>query len=162
MARGELDKMTLYEIDEKIIEVCGNIDENGELLDYDALAEFVDKKNEKVEGLALYYKNLVADASTIREEEKALATRRRAKESKAENIKMFLERYLGVKFETARVQISYRKSEMVEILNERDISKDYLVYSEPRIDKDEIKRAIKRGEEVNGAMLVEHNNIQIK
>ena len=70
--------MTLYEINAALEAFESEVDEDtGEILNYDKLAELNMAKDEKRENIALYIKNLTAEAKAIREEEKALAERRR-------------------------------------------------------------------------------------
>lgn len=52
--------MTLYEIDQAIL-ACID-EESGEIIDADALAELSMERDKKVEGVALWIKNLRADA----------------------------------------------------------------------------------------------------
>ena len=74
------------------------------------------------------------------------------------------------KLETPRVKLSWRKSSAVAILiPEADFVRyaqgkrdELLNYSEPTINKNAITDAIKAGEEIIGAALVEHQNLQIK
>lgn len=77
--------MTIYEIDARM---AGLIDpETGELLDYEAFASLQMEREAKIENMALWYKDLTAEAKAIREEEKALAERRKSAENKAERLK---------------------------------------------------------------------------
>ena len=101
----------------------------------------------------------------IREEEKALASARRAAETKADSLQRYLDRILdGNKFSTPKVAISYRKSKAVQIADEDAFIKAgaYLILQEPKIDKKAISEALKNGTVIAGAELVERNNIQIK
>lgn len=160
--------MRLYEINAALEELLNQVDpETGELIcDLDALEALSIEREEKLEGLALYVKNADAEAKAIREEEKALAERRRALENKAARAKDFLDQNLaGEKFQTARVAVSYRKSEQVEVsmgfftekANER-----FLRYKDPEADKTAIKAALKNGETVPGAELVSKTNMILK
>ena len=161
--------MNLYEIDQAILSLVDP--ETGEILDYDAFAELKMAKEEKIEGMALWHKNLTAEAAAIRAEEISLATRRKALENKAESLKRYLAELLsGSKFSTARVACSFRKTKSVEILDEaafiqemqESMHYEYLKYSPPTINKTEITNAIKAGQLVPGAQLVEKNNLSIK
>ena len=81
--------MTIYEIDARM---AGLIDpETGELLDYEAFASLQMEREAKIENMALWYKDLTAEAKAIREEEKALAERRKSAENKAERLKGYLD-----------------------------------------------------------------------
>ena len=152
--------MKLYEINEAIL-AC--IDpETGEA-DPEKLDELMLMREKKLEGLALWVKNLKAEAEAIRAEEKALAERRQAKERKAESIRAYLAKTLaGQKFETSRVVCSFRKSQKVEITDLDKIPDDYLRYSTPTADKTAIKAAIKDGLTIEGAELVDSVSMTIK
>ena len=106
--------MKLYEIDQEIQKILDNMEideETGEaVLDVEALEALQEQRQNKLEGAALYVKDLEAMAKAIREEEKALAKRRQAMESKAGRIREWIIFNLGDdKIETARVKISTRK-----------------------------------------------------
>ena len=163
--------MKLYEIDSAIEKlIAESIDEEtGELLiDPEKLEELQMQREAKIESLALYYKNLTAEAKAIREEEVALAARRKTVENVAERAKNYLEFALkGEKFKTPRVAVSYRKSTQVEL--ETDFVEwaqvhepDLLRYKDPEPDKTAISNALKAGKEIGKAWLVENTSMQIK
>lgn len=152
--------MKLYEINEAIL-ACVD-PETGEA-DPEKLDKLMLMREEKLEGLALWVKDLKAEADAIRAEEKALAERRQAKERKAESIRAYLEKALaGQKFETSRAVCSFRKSQKVEITDLDKIPDDYLRYSTPTADKTAIKAAIKDGISIEGAELVDSISMTIK
>ena len=81
--------MTLYEIDRAIMDaITAGLDpETGELTNYDELEELQLARDEKIENIACYIKNIAADAKAIRDEEQALAKRRKTLENRAEGLK---------------------------------------------------------------------------
>ena len=124
-------------------------------------------RDEKIENVAMWIKNLNAEAKAIREEEKNLAERRKSAENKSESLEKYLDMILsGEKFSTAKIAISYRKSVAVNIADEETFTKtacpSYLTYQPPKIDRKAISEALKSGAVIEGAELVERNNIQIK
>lgn len=154
--------MNIYEINK---EIMGCIDlETGEIINFERLKELKLEKNEKIENIALWIKNLNAESEAIKEEIKALSERKERKEKKLEQLKEFLSNILeNQKFETARVAISYRKSASLNILDEAKIDKQFIKeVITTSIDKMAIKEAIKAGQVVEGAEIVEKQNIQIK
>lgn len=155
--------MKLYEIIKEIENFELEVDEEtGEILNIDALDLLQVEKNEKMENIALWIKNLDSDAKAIREEEKTLASRRQVKERKVEALKKYLATALaGEKLETARVRISYRKSQAVECDDVSLVPSEFLKVKY-ELDKTAIKTAIKNGTEVAGCSIVENNSIQIK
>lgn len=161
--------MTLYEIDQAILALVDP--ETGEILDYDAFSNLKMDREAKIEGMALWLKNLTAEAAAIRAEEISLAERRKALEKKADSLKQYLSEILeGTKFSTARVACSFRKSKSVVIHDEEEFIRtmqesqhfEYLKYSPPTVNRTEITNAIKAGKEIPGAELVEKTNLSIK
>lgn len=155
--------MTLYEINRDILAL---VNEDGEIADIEAFEALNLAREQKIENVACWIKNLKADAAAIREEEKALSDRRRANENKAERLENFLAYALkGEKYNSPRVNITYRKSEAVEL----DVSDEVFMehFSEfvkvtPTINKTAIKDALKAGITNIPAHLSERQNMQIK
>lgn len=106
--------MNLYEID---TEILGCVDmETGEIIDDGRLDRLQMEKEKKIENIACWYKNLKAEEGAIDSEIKNLNARKVAAGNQAERLKEYLSGYLdGEKFKTARISISYRKSESVVI-----------------------------------------------
>ena len=151
----------LYEIDAQIM-ACVDF-ETGEIIDEEKLQALQLEFDQKVEGIALWIKNLVAESKMIKEEKDNLATRQNTCENKAESLKKYLSSALGgEKFKTAKVSVSYRKSESIEVEDISLLDDDYLKFKEPEADKTKIKAALKNGVSLEGVTLVEKNNIQIK
>lgn len=152
---------TLYEIDEEILN-CVDM-ETGEIIDVERLGQLQLAREDKVEGVALWIKNLLSDVDAIKSEEEKLAQRRKANENKAKNLKEYLSKFLnGQKFKTPKVSISYRKSESVEVTDLSKLDDDYLKFAEPTVDKTKVKKALKAGTVLQGVSLVENQNIQIR
>ena len=161
--------MRLYEINDAILSLVDP--ETGEIMDYEAFEALAMERDSKIENMALWYKDLVAEAKAIREEELALAARRKASENKAERLKEFLASMLGGSgFKTTRVVCTFRTSAAVEIANEESFieameaigNTEYLKYRAPEVNKTAIKDALKQGILIDGAEIVQRQNIQIK
>lgn len=153
--------MKLYEIDNAIMD-CVDM-ETGEIIDIERLSALQMERDRKIEGIGCWIKNLLADAKALKEEKDNLAARQKAAENKAASLKEFLSKYLnGEKFKTAKVAISYRKSDSVDISADATIPDDFLKYAEPTPDKVGLKAALKAGKEIPGITLVTSQNIQIK
>ena len=153
---------SLFEINEAIL---GCIDtETGEIIDAEALDALMLEKEEKLENVALWIKNLVSDAAAYKAEKEAFAEREKAALTKAESLKRYLTAALnGQKFTTTKCAISFRRSEVVDIADGADIPAEFLKEKTTITpDKTAIKAAIKAGQEVNGCRLVENLNIGIK
>lgn len=167
----------LYELNQSIIELLENgfnlacVDpETGEI-DEKKAAEYLEQlqieRAEKVENIALYIKNLDADAEKIKDEEKSLKARREAKEKKAERLREYLKSSMLAfnepKFETARVALSFRTSKAVVIDDIEKLDKKYITEKVSYTpDKTAIKKAITDGVPVTGARLEENKNLQIR
>lgn len=165
--------MKLYEIANDYLALMQAIDD--EEIPEEAIADTLEAITGEIEvkadNIACLLKNIDADVKAFKEEEKRLAERRKAKEKAHERLKQYLSDVLqrtGInKIETARNNISFRKSESVEVdesfvtwaLEYRD---DLIKFGEPTADKTAIKKALKDGAEIVGAQLVVNQNIQIK
>lgn len=151
----------LYEIDTQITE-CFDAD-TGELLDAEKLENLMIEKENKFENVALWIKNLKADAAMYKAEKNAFAERQAAAERKAESLTMWLKNALdGKKFKTEKAEVNFRKTQKVEVLDIWELNEDFVKYSDPTPDKAAIKRAIKAGEEVKGAKLIDDISMTIK
>lgn len=163
--------MKLFDIDERLA-ACVKLDESrvvdtesGEIIDLEAIAALEMERDKKIENLGCWYKNLLADAEALKAQKNAFAEREKAAKAKAESLRGFLGRYLnGKKFETAKVAMSFRKSEAVEFDAKciGDVPEEFLKFKDPELDKVAVKKAIKAGESVPGCELVQRQNLQIR
>ena len=152
---------TLYEINQGIID-CVDM-ETGEIIDAEKLAELQIDRKEKIENIALYIKNLRADAAAYKAEKDEFAHRQKVAENKEKSLTEYLASVLsGEKVKADRFSISYRKSQSVAITDSDSVPDEYKIKQEPKIDKAGIKKAIKEGADIAGAELVENQNIIIK
>ena len=162
--------MTLYEIDSAIANFEFEIDEvTGELLNADALDMLQMEREQKLENVALFIKELDAECEAIGNEVKSLTERLTAKQNKRDGLKRYLKDALGgAKFETPRCKVSYRKSQQVVLSGDFE---EWAAEHAPELltttttvkpDKAAIKAAIKDGKIICGATIVENNNIQVK
>lgn len=165
--------MTLYEIDQAIYELLNRgftvDEETGEIIDgAEELEQLHMERSQKLESVALYIKNIEAQIKSIKAEEEVLAKRRKKKEDKVERLKKYLtDSIIGngeTSFESAKVSVSFRKSEGVEFTNKDALDEKYwrtktTTKREP--DKTLIKETIKSGVAVAGAILEVRQNINI-
>lgn len=155
--------MKLYEIDAAIEALA---DENGEITDFDALDALVMARDEKIEKVALYYKNTTAEAAALKNEIDNLTARKKTTEARAERLKSYLEYALnGEKFSTARVEVGFRKSSKVIVDDEEKFKAAYPQFFKKTVTENisltDIREALKT-QAFNGARLVESQNIQIR
>lgn len=157
--------MTLFDINKAILEFDYEIDEEtGEILNAEELDALELARDEKIEGVGLWIKNLQAEAEAVKKEKDAMADRQRRLEKKAESLKNYLAWALkGEKFSTPRIAMSWRKSESVLIPDEALLDDRFVnIQMIKKPDKKLIKDTLKAGLEVPGAELVTKQNLQIK
>lgn len=151
----------LYEINQAILDCLDP--ETGEIID-DRISDLLMEKEQKLENIALWIKNLQADIQMFKAEKEAFEERQKAAEKKLASLMQYLTDNLkGEKFSTGKCAVSFRKSDRVEVYNDALIPKKYLtkkVTFAP--DKNAIKALLKSGQKVGGCRLVENLNPQIK
>ena len=163
--------MTLFEIDAEIRSFLDGLysdaDEDGVIqdVDFEKLEALNEARQEKLESVALYYKELKAEAEAISAEAKKLAQRAKAAENRAESFKQYLaasmQRNGEENITTPRVKITFRKSEKV-IVDEMKIPREFMQEKVEWVpDKKEIKKLLKEGLKIEGAWIEENQNIQI-
>lgn len=167
--------MKLYEIANDYLTLVAALE--NEEIDAEALEDTLEAIQGEIEikadNIACVLKTLLAEVEAFKAEEARLAERRRKKEKAYDRLKDYLSRELlraGIgKVETVRNAISFRKSEAVELADEaafmdwalknRD---DFITYGKPSVNKTELKKALKAGDEIEGAELVVKQNIQLR
>ena len=169
--------MTLYDIDAQIAALDGAAEddmlidaETGELL---SVAQALDalrmEREEKLENVACWVKNLSAEADAIREEEDRLIKRRKAAETKAANLKSWLlaamtrEDGTTDKLKTGRVMVSVKRNPPSTLVDDALLPSTYKVAKityQP--NKELIKRELLAGGEVPGAHLEYGRSVIIK
>lgn len=153
---------SLYEINQQLLDTM-DLD-TGEIIDTEKFYELQLERNEKLENVALWYKNLLSEAAAYKAEKDVFAEKQKRAEAKADSLKKYLDSALnGSKFETVKVNVSYRKSTSVEVVDQTLIPEQYLrTVTTVAPDKTEIAKALKVGEQIDGVQLKESSNIQIK
>lgn len=160
---------TLYEINQNILNCITTEEgmtvntETGEVIDLEALEQLELERSEKIRNIALWIKNLKSDVTALDAEEKAFKARKDAAKKKAEQLSGYLASVLnGEKVTGTDFVISWRKSTAVNVLDEKAIPPTFLVPQPPKVDKTGISKALKAGETVSGAELIERQNMTIK
>ena len=159
----------LYEIESdlaNIIEIGADryVDgESGEIIskeDFDALQM---EWHDKIEGIALGYKNEDAEAKAIKEEIDKLTERMNRHKKKAEGYKNFLAMVLeGKKFETAKALVKPTKSKVCEWDGSFEGLEKYVIPQKPKFDKASARKDLLAGMEVPHCTLVEKTSVSIK
>lgn len=151
---------TLYQIND---ELTNCIDaETGEITDLDRYEQLSLSREEKIENILLWIKNLRADAEMYKAEAKSFSDKQKSAENKADNLQGWMEKVLdGQKFKTNRVQVTYRRSESVKIDDDAKLPETFVrVKAEP--NKAELKRFLKQGGKVEGVRLEQRIGMSIK
>ena len=152
---------TLYQIDQAIMDLVDS--ETGEIIDIEAFDSLQMEREEKIEGIALYIKDLKAEAEALKAEKLAFAERQKVAENKVESLKNYLAYALkGQAFKSTKAVVSFRKTQQVDIPDIHKLDENFLRYKDPEADKTAIKEAIKAGQTVKGATLIENTSVIIK
>ena len=159
--------MTLWEIDREIDRIlAGAVDEEtGEINEeaFGALDALSMERKDKLINVGLAYKSFKAYAEAIKAEKQALEKRQRQAERKAEWLKDYMQMSLnGEDFKDPKVAVAYRKVSSVLVSEPSIIPDMYLRFKDPEPDKTKIKDAIKAGQVIPGAELVESVSMSIK
>lgn len=123
------------------------------------LAAYLEGAIEKRDRLGDFIVRMEAEAEAIRAEEKRLASRRQGFEKIAncmrDSIHQQMLEWQIKKVEGARFTFAVQKNPAsVEIVNEAEIPGDFIDYK-PQVDRNKVKEALKAGQEVPGARLVD-------
>ena len=160
----------LYDIDQEILD-CVDL-ETGEILDSTKLDALQMERERKLEGVALWIKDLKAEASAVKEEADKLTARKKALDNKIDGLKQWLLYALnGEKLKTARCNVYQTHSQRLAVADEPKLIRflqtleqpdRFLKFPEPELRKDEIKKALKEDYEIPGAALEDTESVVIK
>ena len=137
--------------------------ETGEIIDVEALKALKLERDTKIRNIACWIRNLEAEENALAEQEKIFANRKKAAHNKKEQLKNYLAAFLdGEKWKNDEVSISWRKTTPVEVTDIKKISNYYLRYKEPEVNKILLGNDLKAGIKIDGARLVEKNNMSVR
>lgn len=152
--------MNLYEIAQQILSLAD--EETGEITDFEQLDKLQMEREQKLENIALWIKNLAAEEAALTAEKQSFEKRIKQVKSLKERLMRYLSEILnGETFKTSKVICKFRKSKSVRVNNVFALPKEYIRYLDPEADKNSIKKALTEGKEVAGAELVITLNLQI-
>lgn len=172
-----MEKMNLYKIDNTIRQILeqGMIfdEETGEVFfTADDLETLEMARDEKINNIIGYIKDLEINASNMKTIKDDYAKRQKSSESKAESLKRYLDGYLKTNgldkgIETENGIVSYRKSKSVDIYDELALQtfiEEFQEFAKIKIEpsKTDIKKAIEDGKVIPGANIKENINMSIK
>ena len=152
---------SLYDINSEILSCIDA--ETGEIIDVERLQALQMEREQKVENVALWYKNLLSDAAQYAEEESRFKAKKQRAQAQAERLKEYLfGSRAGEKYKSPRVSISYRTAPRVIVDDVLDLPPQFVKFAAPEPKKSDIMAAIKNGEEVRGAHVEATQSIVIK
>jgi len=160
----------LYDIDQEILD-CMDL-ETGEIIDIEKLNDLQMERDKKLEGVALWIKDMKAEAAAVKEEADKLTARKKALDNKMEALKAWLLIALeGGKLKTPRCNVYQTHSQRVSVEDEDSLisflqtlnePERFLRFKNPELRKDEIKKALKEGTIIPGAELEDTESVVIK
>lgn len=162
----------LYEINHDIETLINAVTDpdTGEVVDLDALEDLLMEREQKIENVILFRKDVISEMRAIGEEIDVLETRLSRLEKTSESLKGYIGKALGGEnFKTARCEVTHRQSESVEVDPEFckwaiDSLKADLVTQKytSAPNKAEIKKALKNGADLQFCRIVKKDNLIIK
>ena len=160
----------LYDIDAAILACVDQ--ETGEIFDPEQLDALQMERAQKLEGVALWIKDLKAEAEAVKAEADKLTARRKAIDNKVEGLKTWLLYALGgEKLKTARCNVYQTHNQkvviddekaMIDMLMSSPFGEKFLRMKEPEIDKNALKDSLKQGYEYEFAHLEETEGLVIR
>lgn len=142
---------------------------------FDTLTGIEGEFDEKAESIAIYYKQLLAEAKMLKAEKAAIAKRQSQKEKQAESLKTYLFKSMQAlgrqKIDMPRAVMSLKKNapslvvddeiSFVEWAEEHNFD-DLLKYSMPEVKKNDVKALCKKGEEIPFVHMESKQSLSIK
>jgi len=161
---------SIFDIEKQFLEVISNIeDNNGDVTEeeLEKLKLTEEEFDNKVEGYVHVIKEYEAKLEMIQKETRRLRRRKMVFENIIDRLQETIDQGMTLldksKIEYPTFTLSYRRSESVEIEDESLIPKEYMretVKLSP--DKRLISDRIKEGDFIEGARIVEKQNLQIR
>ena len=160
----------LYDIDAAILACVDQ--ETGEIFDPEQLDALQMERAQKLEGVALWVKDLKAEAEAVKAEADKLNARKKSIDNKVEGLKTWLMYALGgEKLKTPRCNVYQTHSQkvviddekaMIDMLMSSPFGEKFLRIKEPEIDKNALKDSLKQGYEYEFAHLEDTEGLVIR
>ncbi|WP_249659377.1 siphovirus Gp157 family protein [Lysinibacillus fusiformis] len=155
---------SLYQLNNAYAQLQQMIEDGQEGLE-DTLDSITDAVEEKLEAYAMVIKNIESDVEGIKSEEKRLAERRKVMENGVVRMKQAIAETLQNsgqdKVKTEKFTFSWRKSSKVEVSNIDSLPQQYVKVART-ISRSELAKALKAGEQIEGAQLIENQSLSIR
>jgi hypothetical protein len=130
------------------------------------------ERERKLEGVALWIKDLAYEAEAVKHEADRLNDRKKSLDKRIADLKSWLLTALGgEKLRTPRCNVYQTHSQRVAVADEQELigflqtleePGRFLRFHDPELRKDQIKKALKEGESFPGAALEETESVVIK
>lgn len=152
----------LYEINQSLMACIDS--ETGEIIDIEKLSELALERDEKIENIALWIKNLKSDIEAYKAEIDSFTARKKTAENKLESLTRYLSDFLdGQAYKTAKAQISFRTTTSVKVADGIIPPDEYCrITTKIDPDKKKIKEALESGIEINGCELLQSRSMSVK
>jgi len=158
---------TLYELTDRyrnVLEIAGMLDE--EQLQ-EALQAIDDEIEVKADGYAKVMKELEMQENAIQEEVKRLSERKkhiknnrdRMKESLANQMEILSKRKIKTDLFSFNIQAN---PPSLNVLDDRDIPKEFYIEQEPKLDRRELLQTLKRGDVIKGVEIKQTEGLRIR
>lgn len=168
--------MKLYELTKEVqnledLYLMAIDEETGEVKDTEILEQLENELNnqlsEKGAGIIKVLRNSESMIEALKNEEDRLKKIRKTMENKKENFKKYILTNMlraGIKkIETELGSMTLRNSDAIEVFDEALIDEKFInIKIEKKADKTAIKKAIKDGEEIQGARLINNVSLIVK
>ena len=163
-------KLSLYTIEQNYLTLVENLIDNGGELTPELETELaITKQDLQTQGVCYGFvcKQLESEIDLIDIEIKSLQAIKKSRSNSIDRLKNSLTQALNMfeieELKTPLLKINFRKSESVEVTDIDLLDADFVKTTITKAaDKVAIKEAIKSGENVQGAVLVTNQNLQIK
>lgn len=163
--------MKLYELSQnfrnlqQVLENAGE-DENLKELVINSMKELECDLSTKVENIVRLIKNLQAEVEALKAEEKRLAKERKIRENKIENLQGYLfDTISGLEKREVKggiFTVSIKKNPPKTVVEDLNAIPRQFIVNTPSIDKKMLKEALKNGEIIEGAKLVQEESLKIR
>lgn len=159
--------MKLYELTSSYTQLLDLADSLDEETFRDTLSAIEEAIEDKAENTAKLIRGLEADIEILKAEEKRLADRRKALESKVSNTKTYLQEQLEIagvdKVKRPTITVAIQNNPpSVEVADESLIPSHYMIPQPSKIDKQAISTALKEGLLIAGCSMKQTRSVRIK
>lgn len=158
--------MNLYTLSHNYQQILSLIEDGQEGLE-DTLESLTDAIEDKLENIGKLIKTIDAEAAGLKAEEMRLHDRRKSLEANTKRLKQYAEQSMldaGIKKSKGQLfTFSIQKNPpSLEVLNDSVIPEIYFTEQEPVLNSAALKEALKNGQVIDGACLVQKESLRIK